>query len=153
MSVCRNVTRLKTDPSLQKGGSNEIHDIEDLVTLGYKVKGLSNTLDAGVLRDSILHVWHSLQPLCANQCNLQNLWHFLHQWKFSESTKLSVQLGCRVCIFCSQGNGNWGRHCVLSLQLHPGPYYSECHGSEHKRGHYCPWWSTVIALPLSCLFF
>ncbi|CAK9222563.1 unnamed protein product [Sphagnum troendelagicum] len=35
----KNVTRLKTDPSLQKGGSNEIHDIEDLVTLGYKVKG------------------------------------------------------------------------------------------------------------------
>jgi hypothetical protein len=72
MSVCRNVTRLKTDPSLQKGGSNEIHDIEDLVTLGYKVKGKSYTLDAGVLRDSILHVWRSLQPLCAKQCNLQD---------------------------------------------------------------------------------
>lgn len=31
--------KLKSHPSLQKGGANNIHDIEDLVELGHKVKG------------------------------------------------------------------------------------------------------------------
>lgn len=35
----KNVMKLKSHPSLQKGGANNIHDIEDLVELGHKVKG------------------------------------------------------------------------------------------------------------------
>jgi len=43
VSCLRNVLKLKTHPSLRKGGLNDIHDIEDLVGLGHKVKGAKPT--------------------------------------------------------------------------------------------------------------
>lgn len=39
MCFLRNVQKLKSHASLQKGGANDIHDIEDLVGLGHKVRG------------------------------------------------------------------------------------------------------------------
>lgn len=35
----RNANKVKSHPSLQKGGCNEVHDIEDLVKVGRSVKG------------------------------------------------------------------------------------------------------------------
>ncbi|KAJ3692879.1 hypothetical protein LUZ60_011974 [Juncus effusus] len=35
----KNAHKIKAHPSVQKGGSNEVHDIEDLVKLGHTVKG------------------------------------------------------------------------------------------------------------------
>lgn len=37
----KNVQRVKGHPSLQKGGCNEVHDVEDLLKLGQAVKGCS----------------------------------------------------------------------------------------------------------------
>jgi hypothetical protein len=38
--LCRNAQKLSRHPSLQIGGCYEVHDIEDLVRVGQKVKGL-----------------------------------------------------------------------------------------------------------------
>jgi hypothetical protein len=37
--ISRSVQKVKAHPSLQKGGCNEVHDIEDLVKVGQSVKG------------------------------------------------------------------------------------------------------------------
>ncbi|VFQ82278.1 unnamed protein product [Cuscuta campestris] len=50
----KNVPKVKGHPSLQKGGSHEVHDIEDLVKIGQVVKGCSYFAARSMAQDAEL---------------------------------------------------------------------------------------------------
>ncbi|KAF5955973.1 hypothetical protein HYC85_008829 [Camellia sinensis] len=54
LSSNRNVHKVKGHSSLKKGGCNEVHDIEDLVKVGYDVKGCSYFAARSMADDALL---------------------------------------------------------------------------------------------------
>jgi Fanconi anemia group J protein len=61
----RNAQKLSRHPSLQTGGSYEVHDIEDLLRVGKQVKGLS----------ICLVTWSSLESRGTCECSHLFYWH------------------------------------------------------------------------------